>query len=67
VEWGYKYDRKSGILDRQVTTQPCRPKKSCQIEIEASSEGKAVFYRIFYRDKNGAVLERGPLRVTMAL
>jgi hypothetical protein len=67
VEWGYKYDRKSGILDRQVTTQPCKPRKSCQIEIAASSEGKAVFYRIFYRDKNGSVLEKSPLRVTMAL
>jgi hypothetical protein len=66
VEWGYKYDPKSGIRDRQVTMQPCKPRKSCQIEI-AAGEGKTVFYQISYRDKNGSVLERGPLRVTMAL
>jgi hypothetical protein len=66
VEWGYKYDRKSGIRDRQVTTQPCRSRKSCQIEIEAG-EGKTLFYQISYRDKNGSVLERSPLRVTVAL
>ena len=66
MEWGYKYDRESGIRDRQVTTQPCRSRKSCQIEIGAG-EGKAVFYQISYRDKNGSVLERSPLRVTMAL
>jgi hypothetical protein len=66
VEWGYAYDRKSGIRDRQVTTAPCRPRKTCQIELEANA-GKTLFYRILYRDKGGSVLRADPLRVTMAL
>jgi hypothetical protein len=66
VEWGYGYDRKSGIRDRQVTTAPCRPRKTCQVQLEANA-GKALFYRILYRDKDGSVLRTDPLRVTMAL
>ncbi len=66
VEWGYAYDRRAGIRDRQVRTQPCRARQSCHIDIEVP-KGKTVFYRISYRDKVGSVLRTDPLRVAMAL
>jgi hypothetical protein len=66
VEWGYKYNRASGIVNSTQTVTNCNQGSSCKVQI-APNRGKAVFYRVLYRDSSGAVVYSEPVRTIMAL